>query len=72
MSGPDPKEPSDLLSDGGSSTSDKGGGVTHEVVYDRDRQEHISWDHDKNGDYIQGSGHTSNDTGHEKPSFWDP
>jgi len=70
MSGPDPNEPSDLLSDGGSSTSEKGD-VTHEVIYDRDRQEHISWDHDSDGNYVSGSGHTSDDkTGNVRS--WDP
>ncbi|MBI2268300.1 MAG: hypothetical protein HYU80_02490 [Candidatus Blackburnbacteria bacterium] len=66
-----PAEPADLLSDGGSSSRDKGGGITHETIYDRERGTHISWDHDKDGDYISGSGHTRDDRAKSTISDWD-
>jgi hypothetical protein len=70
MSGPDPKEPSDLLSNGGSNTTQNKDGTIHEVIYDSDRQQHISWDRNKDGDYVD-KGHTTNDKTKEVKS-WDP
>jgi hypothetical protein len=57
----DPREPADILKDGGSSSSPNEYGGSHEVIYDRERQEHISWDTYADGTYIPGSGHTTND-----------
>lgn len=66
----EPKEPADLLRDGGSSSKPNSYGGNHETIYDKDRQSHISWDTDKKRDYVPGTGHTVNDkTGETK--FWD-
>lgn len=65
------RDPSDLLGDGGSSTRDNWDGTTHETVYDRERGTHISWDHDKDGGYVSGSGHTYDDRSGKSISDWD-
>lgn len=73
MSGPgnDPKEPADLLQDGGSSSTPNEYGGTHEVIYDRERGQHISWDTYKDGTYVPSSGHTRDDNSNKTISKWD-
>ena len=64
MSGPrDPKDTSyaDKDTDGG----------THHTWYDGDRQSHISWDSDEDGDYVHGSGHETDDRTGKVVSRWD-
>ncbi|BCX15006.1 MAG: hypothetical protein KatS3mg088_689 [Patescibacteria group bacterium] len=69
--GNDPKEPADLLKDGGSSSTPNEFGGTHEVIYDRERGQHISWDTYKDGTYVPGSGHTRDDNSGKTISRWD-
>ncbi len=66
-----PSEPADLLGDGGSSSRDNRDGTTHESIYDRDRGQHISGDNDKDGNYVDHSGHTRDDRTGETISDWD-
>ena len=69
--GSEPREPADILSDGGSSTTPNEYGGSHETIYDRERQEHISWETDPDGEYIPGSGHTTDDLTQEvDPWSW--
>lgn len=68
----DPRNPSSILPNGGDRTRGNTDGTTHETIYDRDRNERISWDHDRDGNYIPGSGHTSNQNDPDpRPSWWD-
>ncbi len=36
-------------------------GGFHRTLYDPKKDNHISWDTDKNGDYIKGTGHEDKD-----------
>lgn len=66
-----PAEPADLMDRGVSSSRDNRDGTTHETVADKDRGSHISWDHDKDGNYVSGSGHTRDDRSDRTISDWD-
>ncbi|MDD4135792.1 MAG: hypothetical protein PHN66_01845 [Candidatus Shapirobacteria bacterium] len=68
-----PRGPSGILPNGGDHTRDNRDGSIHESIYDRDRGERISWDHDRDGNYIPGSGHTANqDDSRDIPNrYWD-
>lgn len=44
-------------------------GGAHHTLYDRDRDNHISWDTGSNGDYRQGTGHE--DSGGRNVGNWD-
>lgn len=49
------------------SQNDDGG--RHHTLYDRERDNHISWDSDRDGDYRRGSGHE--DYGGRNVGNWD-
>lgn len=73
-SGEDPEEPADLVEEGGSNTQARDDGTTHEVVSDADRGDrggHISWDVDAQGEYIEGTGHTTDHASDEKTDWVD-
>lgn len=36
-------------------------GGYHHTLYDRNSNNHISWDTDRNGDYVDGTGHEDRD-----------
>lgn len=64
MSGPNdrPKErPNDGPNGSGFNESPNGQGGFHRTLYDRNSDNHISWDTDKNGDYRDGTGHEDRD-----------
>lgn len=69
----DPRNPSGVLPNGGDNTRNNRDGTIHESIYDRDRGERISWDHDHDGNYVPGSGHTANqDESRDIPNrYWD-
>jgi hypothetical protein len=68
---PSGSEPKDLLPSGVERSTPNPDGTTHQVIVDRDRQSHISWDTDKDGQYITGSGHETDDRGKPKErSSW--
>lgn len=67
-----PSNPSDILPNGGDRTRGNADGTIHETIYDRDRNERISWDHDRSGNYIPGSGHTVDQNDPDPhPKWWD-
>ena len=68
--GSEPREPADLLRDGGSNSDPNQYGGNHEVIYDRDHGSHISWDTYPDGTYVPGSGHTTLHDG-GLPISWD-
>lgn len=49
--------------------SDRPDGGRHHTLHDNDRDDHISWDSDPDGNYREGSGHR--DTGGRKREDWD-
>lgn len=53
----DPREPEDLLPDGGYSSRPYPDGCTHHTIYDRGQNQRMSWDTDPGG-YYTGGGHT--------------
>ena len=67
----DPQDPSDLLDNGGSSSTPNEYGGSHEVIYDRDKGTHISWDTYPDGTYVPGSGHTRDDRADKTIWDWD-
>lgn len=68
---PDPQDPSDLIPNGGDTNNPNEYGGNHETIYDRNRGQHISWDNDRNGDYVPDSGHTRDDRNHRTINDWD-
>jgi hypothetical protein len=53
----------------GYSERDNRDGGGHHTLYDHDTDNHISWDTDRDGDYIPGSGHEDRDG--SKVNDWD-
>ena len=48
-------------------SNDQGG--SHSTLYDQNSNDHISWDTDRGGNYISGTGHQNRDGG--KVADWD-
>lgn len=44
-------------------------GTTHHSLYQKNRDDHISWDTNRNGDFIEGSGHRDRN-GRKKGNDW--
>lgn len=68
---PGPKNPSDLLKNGGTNHSQNEYGGNHYTVYDRDGNRRMSWDTDRNGEYVHGSGHDKSDQSRDSINRWD-
>jgi len=58
----DPRErPNDGPNGSGFNERPNDQGGYHRTLYDRNRDNHISWDTDRNGDYRDGTGHEDQD-----------
>lgn len=53
----------------GFSSHDNDRGGQHSTAYDREGGSHISWDTDRNGDYVSGSGHGTDHSDHSHDSW---